>query len=191
MKASISFPKEKYLDHFLETVCSKSYSYDEVGASKKDVVIGYDNDHNTILLGNGKAVWDRAKNALESWQHFPLPWTKIYPSSTKLQKNNIVIVLFKVFGLWWTNSAKIVYSFDEINRFGFAYGTLPDHIECGEECFWIERDHKGDVYYHIKAFSKPAVWYVRLGYPVARLYQKAFVRESMQTMKELSNKITL
>lgn len=187
MKASIAIPDLNNLDRFLEDINHKSYSYREVGASKKDSVSGYDNDHSSILLGNGEAVWEKAKKVLRTWQHFPLPWTKIYPNTTKLKEGNIVVVLFKVFGLWWTNSAKIVYQFDEKNRFGFAYGTLPDHIECGEECFWIERDKSGDIYYHIKAFSKPAVWYVRLGYPVARMFQKKFVRESMQTMKELAN----
>ena len=69
----------------------------------------------------------------------------------------------------------------------FAYGTLPGHIEKGEECFWIEKDNEGIITYHIKAFSKPAYLFIWLVYPIARFFQRRFVKQSMDRMKKLSN----
>ena len=97
------------------------------------------------------------------------------------------MVLFKIFSIWWINSARIVYTIDNENKFGFAYGTLPGHLEKGEECFWIEKDESGSVYYHIKAFSKPAYWFVWLVYPLARTFQRRFVKESLTRMKKITN----
>ena len=98
-----------------------------------------------------------------------------------------VAVFFYLFGLWWLNSCRIVYTMNDENCFGFAYGTLPGHVEKGEECFWIEKGSNGDVYYHIRAFSKPRIWLTKIGYPIARWQQRRFVKESMQRMKKLAN----
>ncbi len=106
---------------------------------------------------------------------------------TPIKKGETVAVLFKIFNIWWINSARIVYTIDNENKFGFAYGTLPGHLEKGEECFWIEKDESGSVYYHIKAFSKPAYWFVWLAYPLARIFQRRFVKESLSGMKKFSN----
>ncbi len=187
MRSSFSIPQKKYLDSFLKEQKPLPYSYREIGQTTSGQVANYDNDHNSILLGKGENVWLNAKNAIDNWQQFPADWTQIYPNTTPLKKGEVVAVLFRVLGLWWTNSARIVYTFDEPNRYGFAYGTLPGHIEKGEEVFWIEKDTEGNIYYHIKAFSTPSLWLVRLAYPFARWNQKRFVRDSKIRMKKLAN----
>ncbi|HEX9543896.1 MAG TPA: DUF1990 family protein, partial [Pyrinomonadaceae bacterium] len=72
-----------------------------------------------------------------------------------------------------------------ISRFGFAYGTLRDHVERGEERFTVEW-HKQDnsVWYDILAFSQPRHPLVRLSFPLARMLQKRFVRDSKRRMVE-------
>jgi len=85
-------------------------------------------------------------------------------------------------GLWWLNSCRIVYVIDIQDKFGFAYGTLPGHAECGEELFMVEKMPDGTVRYVLKAFSRPRVWLARLGYPIARAYQRKFVRDSKASM---------
>ena len=89
-------------------------------------------------------------------------------------------------GLWWMNSARIIYTIDEPNSFGWAYGTLNDHVEMGEECFWIEKNENYEVTYHIRAFSKPNYWMTKLAYPLARVWQKQFVKESMTYMQKVT-----
>ena len=55
------------------------------------------------------------------------------------------------------NACRVVYVVDEeepIQRYGFAYGTLPDHAETGEERFLVEWNRaSGEVWYDILAFS--------------------------------------
>jgi uncharacterized protein (UPF0548 family) len=83
------------------------------------------------------------------------------------------------------SSARIVYQLEDgqpIRRFGFAYGTLPGHIERGEERFSIEWLPDDTVWYDIRAFSRPRHWLVRLGYPLARRLQRRFVRDSQSAM---------
>ena len=88
-----------------------------------------------------------------------------------------VLVIARAGGMWWTNAARIVYTIDEpaasLVRFGFAYGTLPGHVESGEERFLIEWDSQTDqVWYDIRAFSRPRHLLTRIGYPFARAMQK-------------------
>ncbi|MCE7923585.1 MAG: DUF1990 family protein [Haliscomenobacteraceae bacterium CHB4] len=41
------------------------------------------------------------------------------------------------------------------------------------------------MHYVIKAFSRPRFWMARLGYPLARWYQKKFVRDSKRSTLSL------
>ena len=71
-----------------------------------------------------------------------------------------------------------------VQRFGFAYGTLPEHAECGEERFnvgWHESDDA--VWYDIPAFSRPQQLLPRWGYPFAHRPQKRFARDSAAAMR--------
>ena len=188
MRASFSMPSDTRLAEFLASKKHKTFSYSDVGATLEKPPQSFDNDHNFIHLGEGEQVWANAKNTLKNWKQFPDTWTRVFPSIENIKKDKTVAVMFRLFGIWWINSAKIVYTIDEPDRFGFAYGTLPGHLEKGEECFWIEKDKKGSVFYHIKAFSKPAYWLVWLAYPIARKFQKRFVRESLSIMKKISSK---
>jgi uncharacterized protein (UPF0548 family) len=65
----------------------------------------------------------------------------------------------------------IVWVVDEPDRYGFGFGTLPGHVETGEEAFLLSTDAAGDVWFDVRAFSRPAKWWVRIGAPVARMVQ--------------------
>ncbi len=111
--------------------------------------------------------------------------TSIHPPTTPLQPGYTVVMLARVFGLWWLNGARIVYVIDEVTplrRFGFAYGTLPDHVERGEERFCVEHHADDTVWYDILAFSRPRYWMTRLAYPLTRRMQKRFVEQSKAAM---------
>jgi len=185
MKVSLSFPTSKTISTFLQKQAKAKFTYHELEGSKRSEVAGCDNDYSHRIIGAGEADWEVAKEALRNWEQFPAPWTKILRERTPLKKGETVAVLFRILGIWWINSARIVYDFDEPNRFGFAYGTLLGHLESGEECFWLERDVDGTVSYHIRAFSNPYYWFVKLAYPMARYYQRQFVLQSMAHMESV------
>ena len=100
-------------------------------------------------------------------------------------------------GLWWVNAARIAYVVDEpvestedaVAKFGFAYGTLPGHVETGEELFLVEWDQATDaVTYNILAFSRPRHPLVRLGRPLVRRLQQRFREDSAAAMQRWVNR---
>lgn len=185
MNPSLDLPDEAALTQHLQTQQNQEFAYPEVGSSAGKPPEGYDHDHESTLLGFGDGVFRAATKALCEWAMFPPSWTQIYPSNAPIEKGTVVLVLFRLFGLWWwRNSSRIVYLIDEPARFGFAYGTLPAHIERGEEIFWVELRDDGSVWYSIRAFSKPNRWYVWLAYPLARAYQRKFRRDSFAAMEK-------
>jgi len=176
-------PTELQIRSFLEQQRSLPYSYPEVGGTRSDEALkGYNNDFNFIELGKGDAIWETAKEAIRQWRMFPGGWAYIAPGTPPIAAGTVVAMAARVTGMWWLNSCRIVYVLDDERQFGFAYGTLPGHAERGEEVFMVEKTPDGTVRYVIKAFSWPRHWLARLGYGLARAYQRKFVHDSKCSM---------
>lgn len=183
---SRSLPSADKIDAFLKQQQRLDFSYTEVGHSLDRSPAGYDIDHNRVLLGKGGDVFEQACAALRAWTMFPSPWTRIEPATAPIVEGQSVAMLAQVYGLWWLNACRIVYVIDEAKperRFGFAYGTLPGHVECGEERFAIEWLADDTVWYDLRAFSRPRFWLVRLAKPLARGLQRRFAVESKLAMQ--------
>ena len=171
------------------------FSYAEVGESADDAKHprGYNLDHNRERLGEGEEDFETACAALRAWRMFPGPWTRITPAEATIRPGAVVAMQAHAVGLWWLNACRIVYMIEESNgnvgcssvrrRFGFAYGTLPAHVEQGEERFSVELQDDGSVWYDLQAFSRPRFWPVRLAKPMARRLQARFVCESKAAMR--------
>jgi uncharacterized protein (UPF0548 family) len=68
-------------------------------------------------------------------------------------------------------------------RYGFAYGTLSEHAERGEERFAVEWNREDDtVWYDILAFSRPRKYLALMAYPLSRLLQRRFAVASKAAM---------
>ena len=184
---SLRRPTADTLRAFLAAQARLDFSYPAVGATAATPPAGYVVDHTRIQLGDGARTFATARAALERWQHFRLGWVETWPPETPIQAGQVVAVLARSFGLWWLNACRIVHVVDEagpVQRYGFAYGTLPAHAESGEERFSVERHEQGDaVWYDILAFSRPQQLLTRLGYPLVRRLQKRFARDSAAAMR--------
>jgi uncharacterized protein (UPF0548 family) len=66
---------------------------------------------------------------------------------------------------------RVVWVCDEPRRYGYGFGTLPGHPARGEEAFLVTRAADDEVWFEVRAFSRPASWYARLGRPAANLLQ--------------------
>lgn len=185
-------PSDSVVRHFLARQQNAPFSFAEVGATRQGLDApnkppsGYNADRNRVRLGTGEPVFARACAALRGWRMFPAPWTSITPADAPIREGSIVAMQAHALGLWWLNACKIVYMLDEttpMRRFGFAYGTLPAHVEQGEERFSVELHGDGSVWYDLRAISRPRYWPVRLAKPLARRLQERFVRESLEAMK--------
>jgi uncharacterized protein (UPF0548 family) len=172
----------------------QEYTYPEVGAtanlihSPASVSSSYNIDHTRVQLGSGEVIFERATAELRRWKQFRLGWLEAFPDDTPLRSGETILVVARACGLWWTNAARIVYVIDEqqdgVSRFGFAYGTLPGHVESGEERFLIEWDRATDVVqFDIIAFSRPRHILVRMNRRRARAMQKRFAAEAGVAMQ--------
>lgn len=177
-------PDRREIEAFIASQDEAELSYSCEGATLKpeppdDSVI----DHNRIGIGKGNQDWQRAKDAIRNWKMFDFPWVELCWSDAPIEKDRTVAILVSHLGFYSLNAARIVYTIDEPNRFGFAYGTLADHGECGEERFTVERDDKtGEIRYDLYAFSKPNHILSWIGYPIARMFQKQFAADSKAAM---------
>ena len=178
-------PFADQIQSFLASQQKQPFTYREVGATQGELPNGYTIDHNRIKLGSGRRVFERGVAGLRRWQQFDLGWVRIEPDTTSLEVGAVVAIKARTFGFWTLSACRIVYLIREENgnrKFGFAYGTLTDHLECGEERFTIEWQLNDDVWYDILAFSRPQHPVVKFARPVARLLQKRFALDSKLRM---------
>ncbi len=178
-------PTESAVTKFIETSRSSEFSYKAVGQSRHaSSPGGYTVDHNRIVLGQGSDVFRSAQQAIRDWKMFDMPWVELFYPETPIEANEVVAILVHHFGFYSVNAAQIVYVIDEPNRFGFAYGTLADHGETGEERFSVEFDREtGNVVYDLYAFSRPNLTLAKIGYPLSRMLQKRFAADSKAAMQ--------
>lgn len=114
---------------------------------------------------------------------FDLGWVELCWPDTPIEVGATVAVLVRHYGFWSLNACRIVYVVEETERYGFAYGTLAEHGEAGEERFTVEmRAEDQRVWYDIYAFSRPR-GLARIGYPLARRLQKRFAGDSKEAMR--------
>ena len=179
----LSHPTKAQIDFFINARSQHPFSYAQIGLSMNGSPAGFNVDHNRIVIGSGESDFARAKTAVHNWKMFNFPWAKLWWPDTPIEPGRTVAILVKHVGFYSLNACRIVYTIDEPDRFGFAYGTLPDHAETGEERFSVEFDRStSDITYDLFAFSKPNQTLAKLGYPMSRFLQKRFARESKAAM---------
>jgi len=118
---------------------------------------------------------------------FDLGWVSLCWPESEIEVGTTVAPLARHFGFWSLHPTRIVLLVDDddrrARRSGFAYGALQGHGERGEEAFIIERLHSDDsVWYDLRSFSRPAQALTTLGFPIARMLQRRFARESTEVM---------
>ena len=180
-------PSQPRISRVLEAQRGAPFSYDRVGASREapGEVPGYVVDRNRVRLGSGEEVFGRAVEALRAWRMFDVNWARLVPAGAPAEEGTTVGVLARHYGFWSLNVSRVVYGFEEdgaVRRRGFAYGTLPEHAESGEERFAVEQHEDGSVFYDLYAFSRPNHPLAKVGRPVARGLQRRFARNSLAAM---------
>jgi uncharacterized protein (UPF0548 family) len=182
-------PTASQIEAFLVKQQTLPFTYEHVGATVGTPPEGFVVDRTRGVLGQGEATFCAASAALRRWQQFDLGWLAATPEDTRHEAGRVVAVVARLCGVYWLNACRIVYTVDEdgpTRTYGFAYGTLPGHAECGEERFVVEWDRStNEVAYEILAFSRPRHPLARLGYPLVRVLQKKFARDSVQAMQRL------
>lgn len=184
---SLAKPGRDVILKFISELRDQQFSYSEVGCSREAAPNRYDADHNRTQLGHGLETFERAKAAIRAWKMFDIPWIELCWPNVPIEAGATVAVMVSHLGFWSLNACRIVYMIEEhgkLERFGFAYGTLQQHGEIGEERFTVEYDRDSEqAWYDVYALSRPGPL-ARLAYPYTRLLQKQFARDSMAAMEK-------
>jgi uncharacterized protein (UPF0548 family) len=181
-------PSPESIREFLAAQKQQQFSYAHLGASRTMAPSGYILDHNRIRLGEGRFAFERAKDAIKHWKMFDIPWLELFWPDALIEAGSTVAIAVSHLGFWSLNAARIVYTVEEqrgtLERYGFAYGTLGDHAEMGEERFTVEF-HSGNesVWYDLYAFSRPRP-FALLAFPYTRSLQKKFASDSKFAMQK-------
>lgn len=185
-------PTGEEVRSFLDAQRGLPFTYGEVGATRAGAPPGYTVDRYRVRLGEGEETFARARDALLGWKMLDLGWVSLCYPDAPIRVGTTVAVLARHYGFRSLNAARIVYIVEEhgpVERYGFAYGTLPGHGERGEERFTVEWDRReGSVCYDVLAFSRPNRLLARVGYPFARLLQRRFARDSRRAMLSAAGK---
>ena len=157
-------------------------TYPEVGGTRlTELPSGYTHDRYSVPLGGG--VFERAKRGIREWRAHTGAGVEVFPSGAPIDPDTNVVLGIRFGRLHAIAACRIVYVCDEANRFGFAYGTLPEHPERGEESFIIEQDAAGEVRFTITAFSRPASAITRLARPFARVIQQRATHQYLEALR--------
>ena len=182
---SLTKPDPEALRRRLRALRGLPLTYWERGATDwSRMPAGYTHAVTQGVVGRGDAAWAAAKHALRTWRVVPEgDWVELYPEP-RVRAGAQLMVCFRLFGGWWTSPCRVVYVVDEPHRFGFAYGTLPGHVEQGEERFLVERDpHTGEIAYSVRVMARPRHPGARLLPGLTARMQERFRSESLAAVR--------
>jgi uncharacterized protein (UPF0548 family) len=187
-------PSVQAIEYFIHNSVGLPLSYSPAGILTTETV-GHALDETVVTIGRGKEDFERARCALRTWKQFDIGWVELFPPRASTEVGTVVAVLIRHFGFWSLNGSRVVYGVSgqvDDARFGFAYGTLTNHAEAGEELFEVFMNPRTEeVTYRILAVSWPRVTLTRVGYPLARMLQARFRRDSAEAMKRATSGIGL
>lgn len=183
-------PSAETVKKFLDGQANLEFTYSPVGATADpSPPVDYRLNHTRERIGTGREAFEHAREALRRWDQFRVGWAEIRPEHAPIRAGEVVAIVVHRLGFWWLNACRVVYVVDDDDpgaafaRFGFAYGTLPDHVGSGEERFLVDWDAETDaVWYDVQAYSRPHLLLSRLGYPYLRWSQRTFGRQSAAAM---------
>ncbi|GEK02566.1 DUF1990 domain-containing protein [Streptomyces sp. NPDC003388] len=161
------------------------FTYEPVGATRDDPTAcppGFRPMLVRTRLGEGTAVFDRAAEALLTWEMHRAMGVGIDAGADRAAPGvDVTVTLAGVIKA----PCRVVWTVEEPRRAGWAYGTLEGHPECGEEAFVVDRTGDGTVWLTVAAFSRPRKWYARAGGPATRGFQHAYARRCGTVLKRL------
>ncbi|GAA1144955.1 DUF1990 domain-containing protein [Kribbella jejuensis] len=178
----------------LDDLARLQLTYDEVGCTRYDETpVGLHRLECTERIGAGDEVFQRAADALLTWRMHRVAGFGTTATDTPPRVGTDTLGLLNL-GILSRRlqsrrgvpiPCRVVWTVDEPDQIGFAYGTLEGHPECGEESFLVTREGD-DVHATIRAYSRGASWYARLGGPVTRRAQHYAARRYLAALRRLA-----
>ncbi|MEB3030980.1 DUF1990 domain-containing protein [[Mycobacterium] nativiensis] len=154
-------------------------TYTEVGATAGTLPAGYHHLDLSARIGRGRQRFDEAADAVLHWGMQRGAGLAVRADSDIAAMDAVVLVRLGLLAA----PCRVVSVISEPDRRGFAYGTLAGHPESGEELFAVRYDPAdAAVYAEVRAFSRPATWWMRAGGPVALLAQRVIAKRYLRAL---------
>ena len=161
-------------------------TYAEQGATLAGAMPdGFRHDHYEIRLSDCEDAFERGRDGLQQWAAHRGAGLAVEPHRPPAAGATVAVAA-PTGPVAAIAVCRIIEVVDEVDRYGFAYGTLPGHPERGEEAFVVER--RGDLtVFMITTFSRPAEPLARLGGPITRRIQQATSHRYLEALKAFVN----
>ncbi len=128
-------------------------------------------------IGTGRQRFEQAADAVMHWGMQRGSGLRVQASSEVAVVDAVVLVRMG----FLPAPCRVVYTIDEPDIRGFAYGTLPGHPESGEERFVVRRDpDTSAVFAEVSAFSRPATWWSKAGGPLVSVAQRVIAKRYLR-----------
>jgi uncharacterized protein (UPF0548 family) len=161
--------RRRHLSAMLARYGDADFTYEPVGATKAELPAGYAHTRRRVRIGTGAEAFDKACDALLSWDMHRRCGLEVAADGPAEVGRTVVFGLG--IGVLLVVPCRVVYVVDESRRRGFAYGTLPDHPEQGEEAFVVTQYEDASVWFDITVYSRPGAALVRWAGPIAKVIQ--------------------
>ena len=154
---------------------SARFTYPEVGLTRSlDGVVlpdGYRVIDQTWVVGSGRTQYDAATECLLTLGMQRRAGLSVRSGPTRVAPDSEFTLGIGIGPFRLAAPCRVVYTIEEADRTGFAYGTVEGHPESGEVRFELSLDGDDAVRLRIASFSRPATWLARLSGPIGRRLQ--------------------
>lgn len=168
--------------HHLHRLTTASLTYSEVGSTGGTMPAGYRHLEERLIVGSGPERFANASERLLSWDMHRRAGLEVVVAAEEVVLGHNALLRIRLGPVWIEAPVRIVEIVQEPDRRGFAYGTLSGHPESGEERFLVHRLPDGRVEAEIRAFSRPARWFSRVGGPVGRRVQDRMTQRYLRAL---------
>ena len=177
-------PDDQAMERFRRAYADAPPAYEPVGSTRAErPPEGFHANRGAAAIGHGADDFARAVAALRAWAMYDLPWTHLHPPAAPVREGEVTVVRARHFGLWSLNATRIVYVDESETELAFALGTLPGHVERGEERFAVSLEADGTVRFSLRAYARPHHLLSRLAAPLTRRTLAAFAREAPRAVR--------
>ncbi len=176
-------PSDDYLAKLVHEATTMSLSYEMPGMTRtghapEDFLV----QREEANVGEGSEAFDIAIHSLDTWQVHRDAGLRVVADGV-VRAGATVVLVVRLAAVYLSVACRIIYTVEEADRHGFAYGTLDHHVESGEELFAVERDVAGHVSFSVTSYSRPGHLATALSGPIGRWIQHAATKRYVQAMQ--------
>lgn len=162
-----------------------TFTYPETGRTRDgDLPAGYRPvRRDAVVVGHGEQAFARVREGMRDWGIHRLAGMRV-KSNGKPAVGRSFSAAFGFFRV----RCEVVWLRDENSVYGYGFGTLAGHPLSGEEAFEVRLSPGGVVSFSVRAFSRRASWYARLGGPLVAALQDYMTDRYVRSARILAQK---